>query len=358
MVQVENFNTAGLSPDKDQALLEPLPEDPEAAETFAVWLYDGVRDMGMTVRVHPQAGVAMGMATILLPDGRILNAGADQATFSQPDQPGSERVRYSVVEPFHRWRYRVLDMPMAETTQKAMDSGEVSYAEPASTVSVDLDGTMVAPAWIQGSLLPEAAEAMTRRVGLWIAGRLNSGLSPAAFRYDQALAAKGTVRVDGETTEFEGYGLRGHVRGVRRLDGFASHTWMGAVFPATGRAFGLQCHRGHGGAGGYEFSESYVFTDGTLYPTRIIYAPPVQREDPNAGFDVQLACDELGLVHITGADTHILWTSMGPLGLGTPMSEMRHSPGHASDAPTAMSQAVTRYDWDGDPGYGMNERSG
>jgi hypothetical protein len=216
---------------------------------------------------------------------------------------------------------------------------------------------MVAPAWIQGSLLPEAAEAMKARVGLWIAGRLNAGLSPVSFRYDQALAASGTITVGSERFEFSGYGLRGHVRGVRKMDGFASHTWMGAVFPANGRAFGLQCHRGHGGAGGYEFSESYVYQDGVLYPTRVIYAPPLSRNDPHATFDVQLACDELGLVHLRGHDTHVLWTSMGPLGLGQPAGTVPARKGLLPDAPTAMSQAVARYDWAGDPGYGMNERS-
>jgi len=130
-------------------------------------------------------------------------------------------------------------------------------------------------------------------------------------------------------------------------------------------AVGLQCHRGHGGNGGYEFSESYVYADGRLHPTRVIYAPPVSMDDPHAEFDVQLACDELGLVRISGHDTRVLWTSMGPLGLGTPAeqmlqqgSEARMRPGLVPGTPTAMSQAVAVYDWDGDPGYGMNERSG
>ena len=355
-MDVQHFNTGGLAPDADQALTGPLPEDPEAAETFAVWLYDGERDIGLTMRVHPQGGSSVGMATIMLPDGRILD-GSDAGTFTRPDRPESAHVKYEVVEPFRRWRYRLVEMPMAATTDKEMESGAVDYGEPSVAVSVDFDGTMAAPAWIQGSLLPEAAEAMEQRVGLWIAGRLNKGMSPVAFRYDQALAATGTITVDEERFEFTGYGLRGHVRGVRKMDGFKSHTWMGAVFPATGRAFGLQCHRGHGGAGGYEFSESYVYQDATLYPTRIVYAPPLSRDDPHAAFEVQLACDELGLVHLTGHDTHVLWTSMGALGLGTPFEQHPPRKGLAPDAPTAMSQAVASYDWAGDPGYGMNERS-
>jgi hypothetical protein len=357
-MRIDNFNTGGLPPSADQALLGPHPDDPEATETFAVWLYDGAQDLGLEVRIHPHAGVASGWATILLSDGRILHAEPESAPFERADQPRTEHVKYEVLEPFHRWRYRLVDLPMGETTEKEMASGPVTYSQPTVTVTLDLQGTMVAPAWIQGSLLPESAEAMKGPAGLWIAGRLNSGMSPTSFRYDQALAATGTLRVGSQTIELRAYGLRGHVRGVRKMDGFASHTWMAAVFPESGRAFGIQCHRRHGAAGGYEFNESYVFQDGVLYPTRAIYVPPLSRPDPYAPFEVQLACDQLGLVQLTGRDTHVLWTSLGPLGLGTPPEQQRHLVGLSADAPYAMTQAVTRYDWAGEPGYGMDERSG
>src|SRR5690606_32162761 len=133
--------------------------------------------------------------TLFLPGGRIVNAEPEQAPFDRPDQPETEHVKYRCVEPFRRWTYRLVDLPVAETTDEAMASGEVVWGEPTTTVSLELDGTTVAPAWIQGSLLPEAAKAMEQRVGLWIAGRLNAGMSRTAFRYDQALSARGTVRV-------------------------------------------------------------------------------------------------------------------------------------------------------------------
>jgi len=354
----ETFNTAGLAPEDDLALTGPHPEDPEASETFAVWLYDGERDLGMTLRIHPDRGIASGWATLFLPGGRIVNAEPEQAPFDRPDQPETEHVKYRCVEPFRRWTYRLVDLPVAETTDEAMASGEVVWGEPTTTVSLELDGTTVAPAWIQGSLLPEAAKAMEQRVGLWIAGRLNAGMSRTAFRYDQALSARGTVRVGDETFEFHGHGLRGHVRGVRRLDGFKSHTWVGAVFPASGRAVGLQCHIGHDTPGGYEFSESYVYQDGQLHATRAIYAPPVSRDDPHAPFVIEVACDALGLTRITGHDARVQWISMGALGLGTPAPDTMRRLGRVADAPTAMSQAVSCFDWDGDPGYGVVERSG
>jgi len=49
---------------------------------------------------------------------------------------------------------------------------------------------------------------------------------------------------------------------------------------------------------------------------------------------------------------------MGALGLGTPAPDTMRRLGRVADAPTAMSQAVSCFDWDGDPGYGVVERSG
>jgi hypothetical protein len=361
-VKVVNFNTGELAPEVDQALTDFLPEDKEAGETFAVWLYDGEADIGMQIRIHPTGGKASGYAQIFLPGGRILNADPEEGVITRGDAPETAHVKYRVVEPFHRWEYRLTDLPMAETSDAAMGSGEVRYGPPSVTVSLELEGSLVAPAWIQGSLLPEAYEGMKGPVGIWIAGRLNSGLSPASFRYDQALAATGTVKVDGEQFPFKGYGLRGHVRGVRRTDGFKFHTWIGAVFPDTNRAVGVQTHGIHGLPGGYAWSEAYVFQDDTLYANRIIYAPPVSPQDPHGEFVLQLACDELGLTQIFGHDTRVMWTSLGSLGLGTPRkggaTGSSRNIGLRKDAPYVMSQAVTRYDWDGDIGYGMQERSG
>jgi hypothetical protein len=218
--------------------------------------------------------------------------------------------------------------------------------------------------WIQGTLLPEARQAMLGPVGLWIAGRLKSGMSPNAFRYDQALAATGTITVDGTTSAFEGYGLRGHVRGVRIMEGFKAHTWVGAVFPQSGTALGLQCHIAHGTPGGYAFSEAYVWHDDVLYPNRIIHAPPVSRSDPHAEFVIELACDALGLTRVTGRDTRVAWTSMGGSGLGQsgnrPMAlnAATANRGRRGDAATVMSQSLATFELNGEQGMGMCERSG
>jgi len=356
----------GFGPENDHALTAAHPEDPAVMETFAVWLHDAANDVGVELRIHAQNGVAEGRAIAFLPGGRILHSEPEHAPLTVGDAPSTEHVDYRCIESFRHWQYRLDGLPMRATTDEAHERGAVTDGAEV-TLSLDLDATTVAPIWVQGSLLPEAAEAMNRPAGLWIAGRLTSGMSPSAYRYDQALGATGTITVEGETIGFEGYGLRGHVRGVRIMDGFKAHTWVGAVFPESGTAVGLQCHIAHGTPGGYEFSEAYVWRDGVLYPNRVIYAPPVSRDDPHAEFVVELACDELGLTRLHGRDTRIVWTSMGTLGLGgmgTAGVEVTGSPtagigrGLMPDAGRVMSQALATYELDGEPGAGMCERSG
>ncbi len=231
-------------------------------------------------------------------------------------------------------------------------------------VSLSLDATTVTPVWIQGTLLPEAQEAMRDFPGFWIAGRVNAGLVPSAFRYDQALSATGTITVDGESRSFVGHGLRGHVRGVRKMYHFRSHAWMEAVFPDSGLAFGIQAHCSdvYGGQG-YAFSEAFIWKDGKVYPNRIVYAPRIASEDPYAEFLIELACDELGLTRITGHDTRVSWFTMGTRGLGgvsgQPMAEEQTMGlGRLPNAATLMSQSLAAFELDGVRGSGFTERSG
>jgi hypothetical protein len=358
----------GLEPEDDHALTATHPEDPAVVETFVVWLHDAINDVGVELRIHAQHGVAEGRSVVFLPGGRMLHATPEQAPLTVGSTPETEHVFYQCIEPFRRWRYRLKNLPMHTTTDEAHELGQVTYG-PEVTVSLDFDGVTAAPVWRNGKLLPEAAEAMKGPAGLWIAGRLTNGMSPSAFRYDQALTATGSITVDGETIAFNGQGLRGHVRGVRIMDGFKAHTWIGAVFPTSGTAVGMVCHQAHGTPGGYIFSEAYVWRDGVFYPNRVIYAPPVSREDPHAEFVVELACDELGLTRIRGHDSRVAWTSMGSMGLGGSGTNARtaasssgaviaHNFGRRPDAARVMSQSLATYDLDGEPGAGMCERSG
>ena len=313
---------SGRDPQDDYALTGPHPDDPDAIETFVVWLHDKHANAGVELRIHAKDGAAQGRAVVFLPDGRILEGGPEGAPIAAGNSPETEHVHYRCLQPFRHWTYRLSDFPTWTTSDEAHHRGDV-VPGPSTTVSLEFDAIAAAPIWIQGALLPEARAVMDGPVGLWIAGRLTSGMTRSAFRYDQALAATGTITVDGDAIDFTGYGLRGHVRGVRIMEGFKSHTWMGAVFPDSGRSIGLQCHVR------------------VWRPWR------------------------LGLTRFTGRDDRIAWTSMGDRGLGEAGSMPVATTygigpvrGRRDDAARLMSQALAGFEWDGERGYGMCERSG
>jgi hypothetical protein len=301
------------------------------------------------------------LGTLFLPDGRILRiSGEKSASFTTAADFRSEHVRYHCLQPFHAWAYEGHDVPVFVTSAQEMNAGKLASTTPTASASFQIKATTKAPPYIIGSLLPEAGEELKGRPGLWMATRLTAGLSPAARRYDQAIVAEGAITVDGKSFPFSGFGLRSHVRGVRIMDGMAGHNWMGGVFP-SGLCFGVQTFLRPDG--GYYLNEAYVYKDGKMYPNRVIYDQRPYRNPANNKVVVELACDELGVTRITGEDRHVFWWIMSAWG-GQPTPGGKASGsgliGYGLDpkAPMLMSQAVARFECNGEIGGGLDERSG
>ncbi|MBQ0772329.1 MAG: hypothetical protein KBT59_10815, partial [Sphingomonadales bacterium] len=68
-----------------------------------------------------------------------------------------------------------------------------------------------------------------------------------------------------------------------------------------------------------------------------------------------LASDELGLVDISGEDVRAFYWSMEDWGANATSPPAY---GNDPDAGVLMKQALARYQWDDEIGYGLNERSG
>lgn len=343
--------TWGLRPEQDYVLTGPLPEDANAQETLNVWFYDPEKNIGINIHTMMQNGKMFAPVTVFLPDGRILRLRSDEpAQFTDPQRPHSKHINFHCEQAFHHWVYEINNLPVWITNKAELDSGVVEDKTPSHTVSLKIDANMAAPVYLQGGLLPEAAEAIKGEAGLWLAARIPAGTTPEAFRFDQMFRGSGTLSFEGETWEFNGYGLRGHVRGVRTLGGMYGHTWLGGIFP-SGTAFGIQTFPRPGG--GFFFSEAYVYKDGVMYPSRVIHAPKMSFDPDQGDYVIELANDQLGLVRITGRDKRLFWWSMPAWGSGQ-MPRWGIDP----EATTVMRQAVTEYELDGEIGYGMNERSG
>ncbi len=342
-----------LSPEDDYALTAPLPQDPACVETFNIWLYDGDANIGFNLHPRATGGEMDSSVTIFLPDGRILRANhGSPGRFSDKARPSSAYVKLHCQLPFQQWSCAVENGPVFVTSDQEQASRTVADMTPTATVNLQATVRMAGPLWINGALLPESRQTLQQKVGRWFANSLTTGFTPLAYRYDQLIEAEGTIDFEGRTYAFKGVGLRGHVRGVRDTAGMVHHTWAEGYFPKTGRGFGVTMFTREGG--GYEHTEGFIFENSRMYPARVLSLPHLDRDPAKTSLVFELACDELGLRRITGADARAFWWQMQAWGSHAPIQY-----GWNPQAHRLMKQSIARYVWDdGDVGYGLNERSG
>jgi hypothetical protein len=339
---------SGLAPSDDHALTGPLAADPAAMETMNFWAYDAAANIG--VNLHPvlKNGHMHAMVSLFMPDGSIRRQRGEGGGFTDPLSPRTEHIRYHCLEPFRRWSYAVDSLPAFETSDAAQRLGTVEDESPTTSITLDLTSQGAAPIWRNGSMTSEAAQMMTGPAGLWIAGRLTSGMHPESFRYDQLVRVTGTVA----GLAFNGVGLRSHVRGVRILEGMGGTCWMSGLFP-SGKGFGVNVSIGADGR--FVYSEACTTDGKTLFPARILQFPRRHRDLDEGPFWLQFTSDAHGLIDIRGEDIRAFYWSMPSWG-----STATTPPRYGKD-PTAgilMKQALARYEWDGEIGHGLNERSG
>ena len=339
-------------PEHEGALTAPFADDPEVIETFNIWLYDAARNIG--VNLHPRAtGGAMSCAiTVFLPDGRIARANhGGEGSFSDPNRPESKFVKLHCVTPFERWNARVAEAPVYMTSDAGQALGTVPDETPTTTISLTTSIETTAPIWVNGGLLPESRQTIGD-ASFWFGNRTVAGYDPRTFRYDHLVRGEGEVVFEGQTLAFSGVGLRGHVRGVRRMPGMLGHTWAEGYCPETKRGFGTTMFIRKGG--GYVHNEAFLFENGRMYPARAIWTPHIDRNPANRDYVFELACDELGLVRIHGHDMRAFWWQMQGWGVHAPLKF-----GCDPSAPVLMRQGIGRFTWEnGDVGYGLVERSG
>jgi hypothetical protein len=342
-----------LTPQHESALLEPVPGEPELGETFNVWLFDPDTNTGFNIHPRANGGTMMSSVTVFLPDGRIARANhGPSGRFSDPLRPASDHVALEVVEPFKHWRVTVSDVPVWLTSDAEQASGGIEPRESSTTIRLTADIFDAAEPWINGALLPESRQTMQEPVSLWMGNRTSKGFEPEAFRYDVLVRGQGVIRFEGRDCPMSGVGLRGHVRGVRRVAGMIAHCWSEGLSLDGKRGFGSTVFLRAGG--GYAHSEAFLLQDGVRHPARIICTPQLERDPANPLSVYELACDELGLVRIEAEDLRQFWWRMESWGAPAPIRY-----GAQLDAPLLMKQGIARYRWpDGTLGYGLQERSG
>lgn len=342
-----------LDDSHERALVAPLAHDPEVAETFNVWLFDGERNIAFNVHPRATGGEMDSAITIFLPDGRIARANhGSPGRFTDPARPASAFVKLHCEVPFKRWRVDIVDAAVYLSDDAGQASATVADETPTATISLSATIDTVAPPWINGALLPESRQTLQDQVSWWFGNRLTSGFSREAFRYDQLIEGSGEVRFEGKVLPIAGVGLRGHVRGVRRMPGMVGHCWSEGYSADGRRGFGMSMFNRAGG--GYVHTEGFLFEDGRMYPARVLCTPHLDRDPQMRDAVFELACDELGLRRILATEMRAWWWQLPGWGVHGTLKY-----GWNPQAPMLMRQAMTRFDWeDGAVGYGLVERSG
>ena len=357
--------TGGMGEDSDEVTAD-RPEGPDYREGVSMWIWDDAGRVALPRLAVEAAGATWetawtATANVALPDGRVLLAWAYDPPDPTSDSEGRPRMfgagplRFQCIEPFARWRL-VFDGDAMQTTAEDQITGRTPQAEhPGHVVGkeggrgaeaatevaaaaaqraraalgqvplyIEMEGRMVAPPWVQGSLGGD-------------------GFIPGEHRFEQLFAAEGVVRIAGEETTFKGGGLRIHRRGGNRTNpsDFFGHCWHSAFFP-SGRAFGF-IHYHPRPDGLLKFCEGWVIQDGRRMPAQALDTPWMQQIEPGGEpFSFTLRTSE-GDIMIT-AET---WLSAF-----FPLRRVRED---VTFPP--LQQGIARYRWDGEEAFGMIERS-
>jgi hypothetical protein len=340
--------TGGIDSEREYVFAE-RPDNPEMRDSVSFWVSDDRGELGL-----PRVGIeamaehweAHGLqVNLAFADGRAYRARQDGQTWPAggpdglPTVLGAGPLNFRCVEPFRTWTMS-FDGSLVQTS--TFDLMEGKKAGPHVEVQFEVEATLAAPPWIQGSLLPEAQALLESSVE----GDLMGGP-----RYEQLFRAAGTVRVAGETQTFSGSGLRIRRQGVRRLAEFRGHCWQSALFP-SGKGFGYIAYPPRDD-GQPTFNEGYLFDgDGDLVPARVVEAPWLTRLQA-LGQDVSLVFEtDRGQVAIEGqtvVSTFDIHHDDEMFATQALQKELPNFP--------ALQQAGVRYRWDGEETFGMLERS-
>ncbi len=331
--------TGGLPEEYDLSVLTPPDDDPWFGENYALWLWDEGRRIGLHFYVKTLGHLGLyhirrETINVHLADGRVLMSESDGPGTTGPTVVRGANLEARCVEPFRLWRYR-FDATAQPTSAEEMREGLLRH-KPLVPLAFELEGTMALPPAITGSFIPGDDTERARKFY-------------GTRRYEQFVRASGTIRADGAEYEFAGVGMRTHRIGTRNLTEFPGHTWMMGLFPSN-RAFCLQriC-----GADGVPFWEEGYVSDGErLYAARSSEMTLCSTELPGEPLVLELE-SELGKHSIRGTLRATNFTTLFP------EDQFRFCWGIDTSEPQSviMPQGLAAYEWDGEQGAGMIERS-
>jgi hypothetical protein len=262
---------------------------------------------------------------VALPDGRWL---ASRSTSPRRDVNGVEinGIQWRCDVPFQSWTKRFNGAAYLVTTEE-LEAGPLP------------DGSKVA---VQLEL---ECRGMS---GTYDWGTDHLEQSWATGHYEQHCTFTGQLRFDGETVPFNGTGLRDHSWGPRDYTKLGSSTWISAQFPQSGRHFMVARVTGVPPAPELVFG---VAGDrdrhGEVTPSDLLIARRFQ--DADRSYELQLTAPDSTVSTIQAEilrSTRCSFHGQAQMILGI------------DNRPIANHHYVdgfTRFDWDGEIGYGVTE---
>ena len=201
-----------LVPEDDYT--HPLGPEPNFNESMYFNFFDRARGIGGFVRLGNRANErrAEKTVTLFMPDGRVLFT-FERAPIDHNDAFDAGGLTFTVEEPSQRLRsvYEGRVLELAEP--RAMADPRKAFTEaPKRRVALDLVHDAVGPMYGGSASKQEQAQDAENQF--------------AKAHYEQHMAVTGTIRIDDDTHEISGYGLRDHSWGPRYWQAIHSYEWL------------------------------------------------------------------------------------------------------------------------------------
>jgi hypothetical protein len=207
-----------LVPEDDYT--HPLGPEPNFNESMYFNFVDRARRVGGFVRLGNRAneGRAELTTTLYLPDGRVLFTFA-RPQISHNDAFDAGGMRFEVEEPAQRLRTRFEGELLMLREPRAMADPKRAFAEsPRRRVKLELVHDAVGPMYGGHADREESEREAAQQF--------------AKAHYEQHMAVKGELLLEGESIPIEGFGLRDHSWGPRYWQAIHSYEWLTLNFGA------------------------------------------------------------------------------------------------------------------------------
>jgi len=311
----------GLEPEREFPVQTYPDNIPLWTENYCFVAYDPASQVGLWThlgRAPFDSTLWRELSIVYLPSGeRLVNKGYGRSETSRG--PGGATMTFECLEPFRQWRMR-RDGGSIRTTVDRLYRG-MAADQRHERVGFDL--------------------TLDCYGGVWDWGEVEDAHKWGKLHYEQLVGVKGTVSVGGESIPFDGQGLRDHTSGARDFTIFSSHIWSWANFP-SGRGFILL----HLVVDGQYLTRAVIQQDGAISAVEMHNSPVLTQRSQHADPYVL----ELGEHRITAEILHPF-----PNGFDGPNDIcIGYDP---SVTATANFESLSRFEWDGEIGYGHTERS-